>query len=374
MKTFLYLHYLYLTLLGLHYSSGTVWASNTNPDSTSIPKYEECTHPGKYEPIGVLASCCTGKKDWTFSYSYMDVFSRGNKMGIDNVTDDLVFQQYGYMMATNTMQMHMHMMMVMYGFSNRFSAMGMVTYNQNNMTMNGMSISQMSSMTGMQMGNTYMPTSSYTSGLGDTKLFLFYKLRQECKYNIILGAGANIPTGSTTLTGATILGDNQRLPYPMQLGTGTWDIMPSITYFGQHLFSSHERLLSYGMEARAIIAPANNSQGYSYGDQYSLTAWLSYKFVNWASISLRVKGNSQGQISGFDPGVYPAMFNDPNSNPSNYGGLRVDTFVGMNFYLNKTLFKNLRLLLEYGIPVFQNLNGTQMSEKGILHTGIKYSF
>ncbi len=337
------------------------------------PKYEECTHPGKYEPIGVFASCCTGKTDWTFSYSYMNMYCKGNQMGTDKASDQMVFQQYGYMMAPNTMNMQMHMLMVMYGISSRFSAMAMAGYNINTMTMNGIPDNMMHAMTGMPSGTMYMPAATKTSGIGDTKVYLLYKLFQECHYNVIVGGGINIPTGSTTLNGSNMLGDNQRLAYPMQLGTGTWNILPSITYFGQRNITD-KNILSYGIETKADIKPANNSLGYSYGNQYNLSAWVSYKLYNWISCSARIEGISQDKISGFDPAVYPLMYNDPSANPENFGGKWLNTYLGLNFYINKTAFKDLRFLVEYGMPVYQNLNGTQMTINSTLQAGCKYSF
>ena len=348
----------FLIICSIFYFAKTNASTN---DSTLInPKYEECTHPGKYEPIGVFASCCTGKEDWTFSYSYMNMYCKGNQMGTDKVGDYSVFQQYGYMMSPNSMNMQMHMLMAMYGINNRFSTMAMVSYNMN-------------SMTGMAPGSMNMPTSSKTSGIGDTKIYLLYKLLQECRSNIIIGAGINIPTGSTTINGTNMLGDNQRLAYPMQIGTGTWNILPSITYFGQRNITD-KNILSYGIEAKADIKPSNNPQGYSFGNQYNLTAWGSYKFASWASCSARIEGINQDKISGFDPAIYPLMYNDPSANPGNFGGKWLNAYLGFNFYINKSAFKNLRLLVEYGMPVYQNLNGTQMSVNNTLQAGCKYSF
>jgi len=59
-----------------------------------------------------------------------------------------------------------------------------------------------------------------------TGLFLI-----ESRISLYTGESA-FQTGSTTITGTTMLGDNQRLQYMMQTGTGTWDVMPSVTYNG----------------------------------------------------------------------------------------------------------------------------------------------
>ena len=352
--------------------SNAVYA--THRDTTQrFPLYQECTHPGKYEPIGVLASCCTGKGDWTFSYAYMDMYYKGNKMGTEKVSDGIVYQQDAYMMSPGIMNMQTHMLMGMYGISNRFSTTLILNYNMNNMTMHPMPADLMNTLTGMTMGSIYMPSSSHASGIGDSKIYVMYKLRQECRYNVIVSGGLSIPTASTTINGVTMMGVNQRLPYLMQLGTGTWDLMPGITYFGQRNVSA-VHLLSYGAEAGAVIRPANNARGYSYGNQYNITAWVSLKFHQWISCSARLQASSQGKITGFDPAIYPLMYYDPGSNPGNYGGQSAVAYLGVNFYINKGSIKDLRLLAEYGAPVYQNLHGTQLSLYGTLQAGVKYSF
>lgn len=336
--------------------------------------YQECTHPGKYEPIGILSSCCTGKGDWTISYSYMNTFEKGNRTGTTNVSDDMLFQKYCNMMAPNTMNMQMQMLMAMYGLTARFSAMAMGSFIENKMTMNNIPSAEMHELTGIaNMSSIYMPVSTKSSGLGDTKVFLFYKLRRECKYNIIIGAGINIPTGSTVINGHTMLGTDTRLTYPMQTGTGVFDIIPNITYFGQRTIV-RENILSYGVEARADITPVNNKQGYSAGNQYDITAWAAYKFQKWMSCSLRIKGITQDKMSGFDPAVYPIMYNDPSANTENTGGTWINMYAGCNFYIEQGGLKNLRFLAEYGLPVYQNLNGSQLALKGIVNIGCKYSF
>ena len=51
-------------------------------------------------------------------------------------------------------------------------------------------------------------------------------------HQIHLNAGISLPTGSIDVE------DQGLLPYPMQLGSGIYDLLPGITYNGQaHQFS-----------------------------------------------------------------------------------------------------------------------------------------
>ena len=40
----------------------------------------------------------------------------------------------------------------------------------------------------------------------------------------------------------------------------------------------------------------------------------------------------------------------------------------------KPVIEHFRLMAEYGMPVYQNLNGTQMASKSSFYAGLQYSF
>ena len=69
--------------------------------------------------------------------------------------------------------------------------------------------------------------------------------------------------------------------------------------------------------------------------------------------------------------VYTAT--DPTTATANYGGNVVNTYIGLNFYIMKPGLSHFRLMAEYGIPVYQDLNGTQMNLKSNLYLGLQYS-
>jgi len=171
-----------------------------------------------------------------------------------------------------------------------------------------------------------------------------------------------------------MLGDNKRLPYMMQLGTGTWDILPSISYVGQN------NIISWGAEAGANIKPANNSEGYSFGNSMNATAWLSYRFIQCSSVSIRMEGISTEKITGYDPSislvntVYTFPYADPSADAANYGGKQANLYFGINFFKPRQPIRGLRFLFEYGIPVYQNLNGLQMCLQNTILIGTQYTF
>ncbi len=273
-------------------------------------------------------------------------------------------------MAPETMSMQMHMAMAMYGVTDRLTLMAMGGYMVNNMSMN-MS-SAMMSMPGMSMvmpmGNMTMQTTS--SGFTDTKVSALYNFSNKAVQRIIGSIGINLPTGAIKATGTTILGDAQRLPYDMQTATGSYSIMPDITYTRKY------GLFYWGANAGADIKLNYNSLGYKDGNVYHATAWAGYQFLPYLCGTLRAEGVHTDMISGSDPVINVPIYqeNDPTTRTANYGGTWTSAYAGLNFHLMKPVWERFRIMAEYGMPVYQNLNGTQMALKSNFLAGLQYAF
>jgi hypothetical protein len=67
--------------------------------------------------------------------------------------------------------------------------------------------------------------------------------------------------------------------------------------------------------------------------------------------------NVVGQIQGSDASV-PAIL-EPAADHKNYGGSLVKGFIGLAYFFHGDFLKNNKIAAEYGIPVYQNFNGTQ---------------
>ena len=69
-----------------------------------------------------------------------------------------------------------------------------------------------------------------SAGIGDTKLEALLTLWKKLDLTILGNIGISLPTGSIERKG-----DNaQLLPYPMQLGTGSFRAHPGATIFGYY--------------------------------------------------------------------------------------------------------------------------------------------
>jgi hypothetical protein len=331
----------------------------------------DCCRPDGHAPLGIMTDHVHGRNQWTVSYSYMNMMMKGNRIGTRKADDSEILKDYA--MAPSEMTMQMQMVMVMYGITNKITVMGMVNYVSNTMSMNMTmdAMTTMQNMPGMDATSIALMNESMqskSSGIGDASVYGLYKLMDANGQRFIVSAGVGIPTGSIKESGTTMLGVNTRLSYLMQLGTGTFNFLPGITYVGQGC------RFSYGGVINGNIKTNTNSEGYSWGNEYDISSWIAYKFHHLLSTSFRLEGVSTDKISGYDANIYPLYKNDPNANTENFGGQRVNAYLGLNFYKDKCSFKGLRFLVEYGIPVYQNLNGAQMSLQGTLIAGCQYTF
>ena len=135
----------------------------------------------------------------------------------------------------------MHMLMLMYGFTDKFTFMAMLNYLDNEMDM----INRLGARPTME-----------TSGLGDTVLTGTYQLNQ----NITASLGLSFPTGSIDEK-VVMMGNTIQAPYPMQLGSGTYDIIPSITY------SNNLKKWYWGAEVSYTARVGENDNDYTLGDR-----------------------------------------------------------------------------------------------------------
>lgn len=312
-------------------------------------------------PAGIMLGHEHPKGVWKVSYRYMNMMMGGILSGTTKVDDNFVFNKY--IMSPQNMRMDMHMVMGMYGITDRLSVMTMFNYNSISMKMNMLPGSTHVHGSGTHASNSN-EMSAKTSGLGDTKLYAVYSVLKSNVHYLLLSGGINLPTGTIQMKGSSddLMYPSQRLPYMMQMGSGTVDLMPGLTYLMK------QNKVSFSAQITSVLRPFYNSLDYGLGNEYALNIWGSYKFFPWVSSSLRVEGTSLGTITGKDAMLFEGM--EPSANALNYGGENVTSYLGLNFYF---LEKN-KLSLEYGMPLYQNANGVQMKQKSTLYAGWLISF
>ena len=333
------------------------------------------TYATDHAPIGVMADHRHKKGELMLSYRYMNMEMDGSRIGTDSISPEETatqianpfFGQAGQpptlrVVPTN-MTMEMHMAGAMYGLTDRITLMAMGSYVEKSMdhvTFQG------------GMGTTVLGNfTTESSGIGDTTIGAIIGLDdgQTAHRQINLGIGLSLPTGSISKTdqvlaptGAT---PTLRLPYPMQLGSGTFDFKPSLTArdrFGKW---------SIGGQAMANIRLESNSADYALGDIYEATSWVAYEPQPWVSFSGRVKARTQGRISGQDALIVAPV---QTADPDNQGGDTVELLGGINLAGSKGWTKGHRLALEFGIPLYRDLNGPQLETDYMFTLGWQKAF
>lgn len=342
-----------------------IYSSTKTSDSTLNCK--ACCSKISLAPAGIMTDHVHEKNKLSAAYGVMLMNMAGNQSGKTLIDNDVLLNTYA--MIPKNMSMQMHMLMFMYGISNRLTVMTMFNYNVNQMAMCEMPQSIMN-MSGMPMPNMRaVPMRMLTSGLGDTKLFLLYNILSKCNQRLVISAGINLPSGRIDYKGITSQSTCDILSYNMQIGCGTYNILPSAVYVKE--FAS----FSFGNSFQANIKSGLNNRNYAWGNDYNFSTWGSVKFKNYLSFSARGEYYLQEKLIGWDNAINQSSGNDPSCNANNYGEKElINLYLGMNLIAPSKQLNAFSLQIEYGKPLYQKFSGIQMPIKNIFNLKIHYNF
>jgi hypothetical protein len=294
------------------------------------------------------------KDMWMFNYKFMRLAKHGLRSGTENIDQNSVspvgHKPFGYMMTPTNMTMDMQMLMFMYGLTDRLTLMAMGSYQAMNMDM----------LMNMGMGNKDdVPMN--TSGIGDTELRGIFSIT---KY-LVASLGVSLPTGDVRQV-IGMMGKRYRAPYGMQLGSGTFDIKPALTYSAL----SNDARWNWGAQAMYTAHVKGQNVDYALGDSIKLTTWLQRAFGK-ASTWLRLAYSDTGKISGRDPEIQKLTTGapTPDADPDNYGGQELDILIGASYVKGPFSFG-----AEFGLPVYQKLNGLQLKTEWMFNVGFQAMF
>ncbi len=347
-----------------------------------------------HAPIGVMGDHTHKQGEWMVSYRHMAMSMSGNLQGGDSIRDaDIVATPNRFApppvlrIVPQEMESSMDMLGMMYAPSDRVTLMLMLNYLRKDM--------RLTTYEGM-MGTTVRGHfETQTEGLGDTSVGALISLMHRPEHRLHLNAVVSVPTGALDEEGQVLppmsmgsdmdmgsdmgmdsdmgMGEmpsapmmmTMRLPYSMQLGSGTWDVQPGLTYSGN---SAH---WSWGAQYLAVVRLGENDEGYTLGDKQTLTGWGQYLFHPAVSASLRIEARSQGAIDGMDDQIQGPV---QTANPDYYGGDWVDAALGVNLLGQHGGLAGHRLAFEYSLPVLQDVNGIQMEMDAMWTLGYQYAF
>lgn len=328
--------------------------------------------PDSHAPIAVMGDHRHAKGEWMLSYRYMHMDMAGNRVGNDSISPETIAttiqnrffglpgQPPMLRVVPTGMTMDMHMFGLMHAPTNRITLMLMGNWLEKKMdhiTFAGA--------TGSERLGTFTTRSS---GFGDASASALIGLFDHGPHSVHATLGISVPTGSNTERDEILtpmgVRPRPRLPYPMQLGSGSWSGIVGLTH------NWHGNRLSAGSQWRSLIRLHRNDQGYTLGDEHRLTGWAAWRFAPLLSLSTRLEGLYRGNIDGFDPNIVAPV---QTADPDHQGVERLDLGIGVNFAATGRLVGH-RLAVEWLTPLYQDLDGPQLETDWTLTVGWQYAF
>lgn len=314
-------------------------------------------HPADHAPAGVMADHMHKAGEFMIGYRYMLDYSGGTMLSGTGEVGDMELAHAGFSSTPDRMTMHMHMLDIMYAPTDWLTLMLMPQYMA--MTMRMREVEGAMGHGGGHGGHAGGAHEHGTVGIGDTIFAIFAALVRLFELNghhAHATVAISAPTGSVGERGA----GGVYTHYMMQLGSGTWDFLPSLTYAG------HEGPWGWGAQFGINIKlDEANDSGFRFGDKAQATVWGSREFTDWLSGSARLSYSSQDSIAGHYDG--PHSHTSPPDLQGNYGGEFLEIGLGLNAVLPLGNLRGNRLGVEWLFPVHQNVRGFQQEREGLLH-------
>jgi hypothetical protein len=188
------------------------------------------------------------------------------------------------------------------------------------------------------------------SGIGDLTLTAIGRFMTRDFEQTFVHLTLGTPTGSIRKSDNTPFG-RERLPYPMQLGSGVWHLEPGLSYQGQRW------RYTWGGQARTLFRMGKNDVGYRPGNEYRITGWLGRQWLDGLATSLRLEWQRWENTRGADPRLDPDS--TPVADPLAQKGVRLDVGFGLDVRL--PFLKSQRFEVEATLPIWEWLDGPQPS-------------
>jgi len=334
-----------------------------------IPAFASAdSRPDAHAPISVMGDHKHHKGEFMFSYRYMHMSMDGNKNGNNDVSVAEVLNDY--LVSPIEMEMDMHMFGLMYAPTEKLTLMAMI--NLVDLSMDHQIHN------GVVMMNPNINSNLFTTesdGFGDTVVSAIYELSEHDGASWLVNLGVSLPTGSIDeedIVPPVSTTNPSQLPFPMQIGSGTYDLLPGVTY------TKLNSKTSWGAQAKATLRLGSNDNGYTKGNRIEAQAWHSWLLNENISVSTRVSLQNWGNYDDLDDQQALPLFNPmvgvntvPTVNPDLRGGSQADFAVGINSAWGHA---GHRLSAEIAYPVWHDLDGPQLATVLTISLGYQIAF
>ena len=191
------------------------------------------------------------------------------------------------------------------------------------------------------------------SGIGDIKLISRYRIWSQKKkdpFNLAVGAGLKMPTGTTDEKDDS----GKCLPGFLQTGSGSWD---PVVELGAHKVMGRHWLSSYFMY-RMTTEGELGDRDFERPDVFKYNFAYACALSNLFDLQIELNGEVKGK----------AKLDDVKQD--NTGGHIVYLTPGVHF----KFYKGMHFDVGVAIPVYRDLNGTQLSEDYRIVTKLAMKF
>jgi hypothetical protein len=339
-------------------------------------------HAGADAPAGVMNAHMLAKAgEFMATYTYQYTRQAGDMItGSRRASDGEVLATCGALgcpVRPVEMNMHMHMLHLMYAPTADITLMVMphlMSMTMRNTALEGGRYTALGSHV-----HDGMDLSSHNSGgFGDTTAAVMLRLPSPERLSAHMTLGVSIPTGSVDETMENHGGD--LMDFGMQHGSGTWDLLPSLTVGGA------AGRWSWGGQVSAVLrTESRNKSGYRLGDVAQVTAWAGWRVGERFALSVRGLYTAQGGVRGalrgrnevidaFGNVSYLHAQHSPADIASNTGGQFLDVGLGASMVLPGRERQGDRVALEWIMPVSERVKGYQLERYGTLAVNWNMSF
>jgi hypothetical protein len=333
--------------------------------------HHDLARPDGHAPISIMADHTHNAGEWMLSYRYMFMEMDGMYRGSSSISSAGAFAS-NYAVAPERMTMDMHMVGAMYAPTDLITLSAMLPYTSREMDHS--ILAGAAPLIAANGGSSTFTTES--GGIGDLRLGSLIRIVHGNGHHFHGGFGVSLPTGSIGerdfVPGPGGLLKRQ-LPAAMQPGSGTFDLLPSLTY--TYLGDSW----SAGVQAAGVIRIGRNAHGYTLGDSFDLTSWVSYQVAEWVSVSTGLSYRWEDELDGNQSDLMllvPATTRRtvPTAFGENYGGSRIEALAGVNFVFPGSALHNHRIAADMRVPLWQDRNGISLGTDYTLSLGWQYAF
>ena len=321
----------------------------TMAQTINVPACTDC-HVS-LAPSGIMSDHLHKPGEYMLSYTFMRMDMGGNRNGTNELTPEQVITfanpnpgPANLRVVPTDMTMDMHMLGGMIGLTDKVTGMIMVNYLDNSMdhiTFNAAGTARIGTF------------NTKSKGFGDTEIGAITSLYKDGAHGLNGQFSLSLPTGSITEKDDVLAPDGStptlRLPYMMQLGTGTYDLKPTLTY--TYLTDKW----TFGGSYSARLHVGRNSEGYMRGDWHELATWAGYQYSPTLGVSSSLKFRTEQEIDGADTQIAaPVQTADPN----NYGGQKLH----LGLQGSWKFYEQNQVKASVSVPLYQNLHGPQMED------------